>query len=236
MKNSYYECIIVVIASRSEIYDKFINNYWKYLIKYIKEHNYKIKIFMIFGNNVNIDDLNIDEDDKLILNTTESYNPGILLKTLMAFKYIEENYEYKHIFRTNLSSFLIINNLLTISKQLDNKNVYAGFNGCYADIIFVSGSGFWLSRDNIIFLLETHINNTIIDDVDIGYIFKLKKKIILNRYDICNNINIINKNELLNNIIKDGHYHIRIKNDDRNIDIDYITEFTKILYIGNCSA
>jgi hypothetical protein len=234
MKNQNYEIIILVISSRSEIYDNLINVYWKNLISYIKKHNHKIKVCMIYGKDITTDDLNIDNDDKLILNTSESYIPGILLKTLSAFKYIEDNYEYKHIFRTNLSSFLIIENLIKVSENLDNENVYAGVVGNTNNCQFVSGAGFWLSKDNILYIL-TNINSidkSLIDDVSIGKILGEKKKILLKRYDITNDINVIDKEKLLNNIILDGHYHIRIKNvKNRNLDVDYMKSFTKILYI-----
>jgi len=49
--------------------------------------------------------------------------PGILRKTIMAFEYINNN--YKHIVRTNLSSFLIIDNLLESSNELRNDNLIA---------------------------------------------------------------------------------------------------------------
>ena len=62
------DIVMLVIASRSDTYDQIINKYWSYLIKYIKENNYSIKIYLIFGNNVKTDDLNLNEDDKLILN------------------------------------------------------------------------------------------------------------------------------------------------------------------------
>jgi len=40
---------------------------------------------LLFGNNVKTDDLNLNDDDKLILNTPESYMPGILIKTIESF-------------------------------------------------------------------------------------------------------------------------------------------------------
>ena len=55
-------CIILVVASRGNIYDNFIENYWKKFIKHIDKNNEhfsnKIKILMLFGND-EIEDLNI---------------------------------------------------------------------------------------------------------------------------------------------------------------------------------
>ena len=37
--------VVVVIASRGELYDKFINNYWSKMINYVKTKNYNITFF-----------------------------------------------------------------------------------------------------------------------------------------------------------------------------------------------
>ena len=58
-----------------------------------------------------------------------------------------------------------------------------------------------------------------------------KNKQPLPRYNIVDNNNVENKKELLENIIKSNHFHIRIKNENnRNLDIEYMQEFTNILY------
>ena len=188
------DIVMLVIASRSDIYDQMINKYWCYLIKYIKENNYSIKIYLLFGNNVKTDDLNLNDDDKLILNTPESYMPGILIKTIESFKIINNLYDYKHIIRTNLSSFFIVENILKISENLNDNNIYAGVNGIQPaqNIPFVSGSGFWLSRDivNIILNNKNKLNKNLVDDVSIGNILNNNNinKYILDRYDLVNGI------------------------------------------------
>ena len=232
IKNNNYDIIILIIASRSDIYDKFIEIYWKPFIKYLKEKNYKIKLFFIFGNDVILNDLNLSSEDYIVTNTPENLIPGILIKTVNSFKHIEENYEYKHIFRTNLSSFLIVDNLITLSKNLPNEDVYAGIFANHNNILFGAGAGFWLSRDNILFILNNKekINLKIIDDVAIGDLMRDKNKTGLNRYDLVNNINYDNKNELLKYILSNNHYHIRIKNKNRLIDLEYMKIFTEILY------
>lgn len=235
-KNNSYDIILLVIASRSNIYDKLMQIYWKPLIKHLKENNYKIKIFLIFGNNNKLNELKISSEDIIITDTSESVIPGILIKTLNSYRYIEENYSYKHILRTNLSSFFIIDNLIKISKNLPNENAYAAVIGKYRNnknILFGSGAGFWLSRDYVLFVLNNkkNLNFNLIDDVAIGNLMKNKKIISLPRYDLDKNINFENKKDLLNNIISNNHYHIRIKNPkNRLIDLDYFKTFTKILY------
>jgi len=231
------DIVMLVIASRSDIYDQMINKYWCYLIKYIKENNYSIKIYLLFGNNVKTDDLNLNDDDKLILNTPESYMPGILIKTIESFKIINNLYDYKHIIRTNLSSFFIVENILKISENLNDNNIYAGVNGIQPaqNIPFVSGSGFWLSRDivNIILNNKNKLNKNLVDDVSIGNILNINNinKYILDRYNLVNGIEISDKKNLIEDIIKKEHYHIRINSNNKNLDIKYMKAFTELLYI-----
>ena len=230
------DIVMLVIASRSDIYDQMINKYWCYLIKYIKENNYSIKIYLLFGNNVKTDDLNLNDDDKLILNTPESYMPGILIKTIESFKIINNLYDYKHIIRTNLSSFFIVNNILKISAKLNDNNIYTGIEGTHIQdnkkIIFISGAGYWLSRDNINYILnnENNLNINLIDDVSIGDLLSNINKSKLDRYDLTNGIEILDNKNLLKNIIKKEHYHIRINSINKNLDIKYMNSFTEILY------
>ena len=81
-KNDSYDIIFLIIASRSNIYDKLIEFYWKPFIKYLKEKNYKIKIFFMFGNDVILNDLELSNEDIIVTNTPENLIPGILIKTV----------------------------------------------------------------------------------------------------------------------------------------------------------
>lgn len=233
----HYDIVMLVIASRGEGYDNMIHYYWKPFIQYVKNNNLSIKIYLIFGNNYNIDDLNL-HDDALVLNTKDSIIPGILIKTLMAFKYIENNYTYKHILRTNLSSFYLIDNLLKTSRILPQNDVYAGVNGIHKQkqINFISGASFWLSQDNVRFIIfnENNLLHSVHDDVSIGEIMKSKTFTKLSRYIMEHDIEVNEIQNKLNSIIIDGHTFIRLKmvNDTkRQKDVYYMKKFTEILYL-----
>jgi hypothetical protein len=234
MKKKDYDLIILVIASTGEIYDKLIEFYWAKLIKYIKKNNYKIKIFLVVGNNNNNLENLIEDNDIIKTDVEESLIPGILIKTINAFEMINKIYEYKQIFRTNLSSFLILDNMIKIHSNLSNENTYAGVIGEEKGTTFVSGAGYWLSRDNVELILNNTDKidyNSQLDDVTIGSMMNNNAKQLLPRYDIIYNERVENKRELLKNIINSGNYHIRIKNqEDRSLDIEYMKEFTNILY------
>jgi hypothetical protein len=233
--STYFDIIIIIIASRSNIYDRLISNYWLPFLNFIKKNNYNIKLLFIFGNNIQILDLNIPNENIYISNSQDNLVPGILVKTMNVFEYIQTNYTYKHILRTNLSSFFILHNLIKLNINLPNNNLYAAVIGNYNNILFGSGAGFWMSSDIVDFILKnkTNIQYYLPDDVAIGKILEHIKIYNIPRYDLTNDIsyNDDGKEQQLNNIINNNHYHVRIKNElNRNIDIDLITYFTKKLY------
>lgn len=228
-----YECIILVIASRSDIYDKLINVYWSKLIKYVdRNYNNKILIKLIF-NKASVNGLDINTNNIIQTDIDENLIPGVLKKTIFALKEIDANYNYNYLVRTNLSSFFILDNLLKECCRLQKQDIYAGVIGSTRTGTFCSGAGFWLSPDNVRYILqnEKHINYNIIDDVSLGILMQNKKKTPMRRYDIIKNIDNRNKVSLIQNIKLSGHYHIRIKNQkNRNLDVIYMQEFTNFLY------
>ena len=64
------------------------------------------------NSRINIDDFNIIRENILLLDAEECLIPGIFNKTITSFKKITLSYDYKYIFRTNLSSFIRIDILL----------------------------------------------------------------------------------------------------------------------------
>lgn len=233
----YYDIIFTVIASRGEIYDLLINNYWYNFIEFLNnnKHTYNIKIIMMFGKDTKLEGIKINKENIFISQYEDSLIPGIFEKTIDCFKYIEQNFTYKHIIRSNLSSFYIIDNLIKIHKLLDVEKIYAGRLGIHENIIFCSGCGFWISKDYVNILINNFSNiekNKYPDDVIIAKILKKYNKIKLQRFDIIHNskINDNEKKILIDNLINNNIFHIRIKNKDRKIDIDYMNYFTNYLY------
>tara|TARA_B110000208_G_C11798090_1_gene440567 strand:+ start:4318 stop:5190 length:873 start_codon:yes stop_codon:yes gene_type:complete len=243
--------VILVIASRSNIYDKMINEYWKYLINYCNIKHKNIKIFLIFGNNVNVNDLSISNKNILVLDCEESYIPGILTKTLKSFKFIKNNYDFKYILRTNLSSFIILEKLTKYINKLPENNIYCGkivdapkednATGIYWNLnedhplLFISGSGILLSKDNIDHILNYYDNKKIrydlIDDIEIGRILKGKEKQELAYIEIINNDKNLDVIKLINNNQNNNKYQVRIKNEnDRNLDIKFMKILTNYFY------
>lgn len=242
----FYELIILVIANYTEdnSYKHFIDEYWYNFIKYIKKNNDNIKVFLLFGSE-KPKNIPIHDEDIIISNTKESFIPGILEKSLYALDYCNNNFDYKHILRTNISSFYIIDELVNVQKKIPLNNVYMGIlNGW-----FVAGCGIWFSKDIVQFIIDnidkipiskekkilSCINKPIpnIDDVVFGNFFKEHKNIIQHfdkRFDYIFNPKE-DKSSLIKKIIAKKHYHIRLKNGrKREEDVNMAIFLTNYFY------
>ncbi len=98
-----YDVIILIIATDNKDYYINMQKVWKL---YMNTH-LKIKAFFIKGNmNINENIVLDQKNDTIYVKCQESFIPGILIKTIESLKYIYNNYNFKYIFRTNLSSFV----------------------------------------------------------------------------------------------------------------------------------
>ena len=230
-----FDIVMVVISSRGDIYNKLIEIYWLPIIEYIRCNKIPIKIILLFGKDQKVNDLPIPSENIFISDVNDSVVPGILFKTVQCFNDIENKYNYKHIIRTNLSSFFIIDNLLEIQKSLDNSGIYAGVLGEYngGRGHFCSGACFWITKDVLNTLIHSDLKSVqhLNDDVAISIVLKQYDRKCMPRYPITSDKDIENKELLIHQIIKNNHYHIRIKNErNRNLYIKYFKCFYDLLY------
>lgn len=228
-----FDIVMTVIASRGDIYNKLIEIYWLPIIEYIRCNKIPIKIILLFGKDQKVNDLPIPSENIFISDVNDSLVPGILFKTVQCFNDIENKYNYKHIIRTNLSSFFIIDNLLEIQKSLDNSGIYAGVIGEVDGNQFCSGACIWITKDVLNTLIHSDLKSVkhLPDDVAISMVLKQYDKKCMPRYALTSNKDIENKELLIHQIIKNNHYHIRIKNArNRNLDIEYFKCFYDVLY------
>lgn len=135
------------------------------------------------------------------------------LKTIEVFKLLKD-YDYDYIFRTNSSSYIDKELLYKLLLNKPRSGYYAGKVGHHYDIPFASGSGYVMSKDIVNFLLlnETKINHHFLDDVSFGKLLSdngiYPKE--LPRFDVVSdNIDV-------------DYFHYRIKNDNRNNDLEYM--------------
>ena len=228
MKEKYQLVILVIASTCKSIYMDYINIYWKKIIQYIKKKNLSIKVILLF--NKNKDSIDIDSDDYLEFNYEENFIPGILKKTVDALEYVNKNYDYKHVLRTNLSSFFIIKNLLKKSNVLKNKKLYAGVENIYTRMKsrprFLNGAQIWLSRDTVGLILKKKdkLNYNIIDDVSLGIFFSRNniKRTKTIRY--CYFLEDKGKKSWQRMNIINKHYHVRLKSfvKNRNNEINIL--------------
>lgn len=113
--------VVLVLASHNNKIYENARLIWKSYSKL----NPDIKVFFVYGSSgLLISDL--DEYDLVFPAITENYNPGMLLKTVEAFEYILNNFEFNFLVRTNLSTFWDFNNLIDHCNSLPSIGCYSG--------------------------------------------------------------------------------------------------------------
>jgi hypothetical protein len=236
-----YKVILAVIASRSEVYDSMVEIYWKKMIE-ITEKRGDIKIIMLYGSDQNVEELNIPNSNLFIGTQQDSVIPGIISKTIEAIRYINDNFEYKHILRTNLSSFFILDNLIKQSVALPKERCYSGVWYKFSEQVFGSGAGSWFSKDASEYLVEhchDYMWKIVNDDILIGMIMdKYKLPLIpLGRFDFTCDRYILDDEVECDKIkacLLADQYHVRIKNmNDRQMDLKYMAKLTEMFYPDN---
>ncbi len=150
--------------------------------------------------------------DKFYSNTSEGlYNIGY--KTLNLFDYLLKNHDFDYIFRTNSSSYVDIEKLLTFIKDRPSEKFYSGVIGKHNNILFASGSGYFISRDlvDLVVRERNKWDHKLIDDVSLGKLMS-ENGIKIYKGKRCDMINYTHN---MNN-----HYHYRVKTENnRSNDI-----------------
>jgi hypothetical protein len=166
----------------------------------------EVETFYYFGNH----DKNVIVGRDIFVDVNESTeNCGH--KTINAFELVK-NLEFDYIFRTNSSSYVDKKLLIEFIKTKPKLKYYSGFLGNYNGVDFASGSGYFLSKDLVKIVLEqkNFWEHDVLDDVAIAKIL-FKNNIVPfrnDRFDVVGNTEI-----------PMGFFHYRLKNIDRNFDI-----------------
>jgi hypothetical protein len=217
--------IILILSTKDSKYDNFIKSCTEGWVKKARDNGIRC-IFYSGGAQKNL-----LENDNLLLDCDDSL-AGTALKLFKALQFIECNkIYYTHIYRTNLSSFIFIDSFIKYSQNLKD-DIYAGVIGSFNKVYlfnrfhllstfaskflpfqvlkFASGSGFFLSRNYVLKLLDTDkINFNYIDDVMVGSVLDGIRIFPIPRYDIVNN---------LPSKYESNCFHVRLKSSDRLID------------------
>jgi hypothetical protein len=152
------------------------------------------------------------ENRTLFVKGDECLIPGILSKTVEAisFFFLHRKEVYDYVWRTNLSSVLDVNGLLSFVNKIDvDKGVYGGCIGKEpsTNILFASGAGFLMSRDVALNLVEnkSQLRYDLIDDVAIGALLEPRFGIL--RIDRC--WVQTGGEDIKNLVLNEGIFHFR---------------------------
>jgi hypothetical protein len=203
--------------------------------EYYKKFNNVTTIYYAFKPDLNCETEIID--NILYIRGKEGYLPGILEKTVKAFKYVATHFnDYNYIIRTNAST--IVNfNLLT--KKLTSSPIDYGASyllqigrnyrdpDCgivddrYEGVIYASGTGIIFSRNVFMKMIQKidMINYGVIDDVAIGQLMQIHFPDI-KLVNFMPFYGIIKKKEDMNKLNYNEMIFYRNKSMDRMEDVD----------------
>jgi hypothetical protein len=146
---------------------------------YSKFSNVKTIYYRFDENIINEYELN---DDILLIKGKETYIPGILEKTVSAFKYIENHYKFDYMIRSNISTIvdfdLLIEYLQGTPVQYGGglKNIISGDKNHpdLENLVYASGTSILFSKSVLKEFLnkKQHIRKDLIDDVSIGLLMR----------------------------------------------------------------
>ena len=225
--------ILILIKAHDKRYANYYNNLYDKLYKIVNKyiHNFKYCDCYFLLGNPNLETLYKLENHNLWIKTDENYYNALLIKVLIGLQFFS-NYDYTHIFVTNLSTFINIPELYKycFNNYLCQSYIYHQY---YKNqkFYFPSGAGYLLNKRCVMHIINYIKNTKCIennkitkqlrdnypqtDDLFIGYyLYKNKIKIKkMNRYDITDIRTKINN-------LRYSHYRIKFnKNRDNEIKI-----------------
>ena len=220
--------INLVLYSKDTEYDKM----YELTKKYYKRFSNVKTIYYHFNENLN-NDYEL-KDDILNIKGKETYIPGILDKTIKAFEYIDKNYNYDYLIRTNIST--IVNFDLLTQYLQDNTIKYGGGfkimitkDHPYLDLInliYSSGTSIIFSKGTLTHFLnkKQFIRTDAIDDVSIGLLMRDHLPDIEQHYITDNRFIFIpdlngDRTKLIDLIKNKSYIFYRNRQPDRKTDI-----------------
>jgi len=173
--------IILIIAHDGN--QKYKQMQWIWL-QYMNQHP-NILSFLIKCNPFLKQKLLVD-GHTIFVKSRECLKPGIIIKTIKSIQYCLSNYHFDYIVRTNLSSFIHLNNLYCFLK--DKTFNYGGPILTWEKNprhLFVSGSCIFLSKKACVFL-TTSFQKNILNNISIIKMIEddIIISIILKKYTI----------------------------------------------------
>lgn len=221
--------IILVLCANTDVYVEFENT--------IKKTWYNLKnedVEIIFYKSGNI--CEFVEPDLILPCGDDWYSIG--LKTLLAFDWVSKNYNYEYIYRSNMGAYVDPIKILNFLKDKPKNGFYDGITGVdnfYTGkpIEFASGSGYFLSKDLVNLVLDNKDiwSHRIVDDVALGELlnkFNISPNKTGIRLNLCDDEKFYQIGDKKVDLIPEEYiYHIRLRSDNRYIDIDRMKKIYK---------
>lgn len=219
--------IILVLSKEDNLYSKLENTIRETWGSYKSEN---IDIFYYYGDG---DYFKVCGDKIYTTHIESIYNIGY--KTIDSFEYLSKNIDFDYVYRTNSSSYLNINKMIEFLKGKPVNNFYCAMVNVEkkSGIKFGSGSGYFLSKDLVEFVIKNKNkwDHSLIDDVALGDLllkngFKITPSTRLDingveNGDFLSNSNIISKKRI------DSNFHFRCKCLNREIDSEIMRKLYK---------
>ena len=230
----HYKAIILAIYNESlDVYSLLKQKSHSYYTVF----SHDIKVFYITFRE-NQDEEIIEDGEFLYFRGTESFKPGIIMKTMRALKYITQQYSYDYAVRTNVSTIINCKNLLDYFNTIPKTNYTGGFvifNSFYSGIFVL------FSKDmaEVLSSIDLQYEN-IYEEMDDVLIMQLIQKRQLPVFDItptkyrieyCIAGDVMSHNDIGENNEKyENVLCYRIRNDvDRKVDLQYSDKIYKYL-------
>ena len=236
----HYRAIILILASNESHITKSARKVWK---KYMNLEP-SFKVFFVYGKLDNeLEDTN--SNDLICNDVLESLFPAIFKKTFLAMKYINKNFSFDYLVRTNISTFWDFTKLKKHLDELPDKNCYSGdgpfFIGHPHNCLYVSGTDTIVTKEMIQSIIsnESKIDFTLVEDSVMGQYFNgiLKIPILPNRICFFEDITIDTNQAIIkdriNQAIENNKDHYRVKTLGGNrckIDLLIYTYLLKHIY------
>ncbi len=230
----HYSAIILVIYDESlDVYSLMKQKSSKYYSMFSED----IKVFYITFRE-NQEQPVIEEGEFLYVKGTESFKPGIITKTMKAMDYINKQYSYDYVVRTNVSTVINCKNLLDYLNTIPKTNYTGGFvifNSFYSGIFILFSKD--MSKILASIDLQQENTNGEMDDVLIMQMIKTKRLPVFDitqtkyRIEYCTGGDISLHNDIGENNEKyENVLCYRIRNDvDRKIDLHYFDKICDYL-------
>lgn len=200
--------VLIVDSDDCDVYVK-LRHVWSLYMHSDPEH---VEAYFIRGD-PNLPVPYLIKGDTLYLQTENSAQPGIILKTVMALEALSPRIgtEFDFVLRTNLSSFYIFDRLLKYLKKLPTTRCYSG---SILGPSSVSGCGFIISPDVAQIMVEGKeflAEAPFSDDIAMGELMDAKG--ILPIFHIRQDYHVLERDWKASDEIRPDIFQVRVKND-----------------------